>query len=808
MDRAANRFFVGTAILAAMFLSYMVEPVGGEDKKDQVKSASSVNLARYYGFGEMEILKLQWSLGSPHVADVNHDGLNDIIVVNNRKARIDLLLQKKDFKPGKVLAPPPDEQDINDIFGKEATWRFKKVSYDLDVAATALLVSDLNGDGWDDLAYYSGQGLYIVLQEKPKKQPFWKRKKKTAIPYEPKWLPSKKFDLRGGLTNENALASGDLNGDKRTDIALLTSRSIYILFQDPKGTFENPLKYHIGTERPRQIGIADINGDGRDDLVILAGETDYPVRIRFQQTDGKLGPEVRYRLPRPSVLTLAKLGKSKKTVFITVSANSGRLLISALAPNPRTENYPVYTYPLPYTDQARHRDIVSADVDGDGLDDVVATDPTKAEFLLLRAGKKTSLGLPERYPGLMDMRKLCTGRLDGEKKQAIIALSVKEKLIGISRFEKGRLTYPQAVAISGEPLAMDLADIDGDKKLDLVYISRDKKTRKYTLGTVLKVGTSDAKPGPQLKLTKLTDKPLDLRLADIDHDGRCDAMVLLPYSPILLIRQPAPGKFVEVVRSDIHAGLVNNVYPQNLSFAKIGKHDETVALITRTNFTRTLFFDPQRGWTVIDQYQAPDRESLITAASSARLADRSKPAIIMYDSAHGKLFILTPQKDGTYRSSREIEIGSITIKKIIVGQFGGLAKRSILLAGTHKIMLIPAIAHTQILRKIASFETDIKNGRFGAITVGDINSDGCPDIVLCEQARHHVEILTFNPKGKLVAGMKFKVFEAPRRVESAQYDQRRTGSEPRSAIIGDVTNDKKADLILLVHDRIIIYPQD
>ena len=34
------------------------------------------------------------------------------------------------------------------------------------------------------------------------------------------------------------------------------------------------------------------------------------------------------------------------------------------------------------------------------------------------------------------------------------------------------------------------------------------------------------------------------------------------------------------------------------------------------------------------------------------------------------------------------------------------------------------------------------------------------------------------------------------------------GLEPREAAIADVTGDGRNDLILLVHDRVLIYPQD
>ncbi|GIT31893.1 MAG: hypothetical protein Ct9H300mP1_39390 [Planctomycetaceae bacterium] len=34
------------------------------------------------------------------------------------------------------------------------------------------------------------------------------------------------------------------------------------------------------------------------------------------------------------------------------------------------------------------------------------------------------------------------------------------------------------------------------------------------------------------------------------------------------------------------------------------------------------------------------------------------------------------------------------------------------------------------------------------------------------------------------------------------------GSEPREVLIADVTGDDRPDLVLLVHDRVLVYPQD
>ena len=140
---------------------------------------------------------------------------------------------------------------------------------------------------------------------------------------------------------------------------------------------------------------------------------------------------------------------------------------------------------------------------------------------------------------------------------------------------------------------------------------------------------------------------------------------------------------------------------------------------------------------------------------------------------------------------------------MLTGNFGGPSPLSILLAGTHKMFLVPVAGQTHLLQKVASFESKTKNVRYGAMAVGDINADDLPEIVLIDQAHNRVEILTFDSKGELTSASKFKVFEEPR------SGPRGSGSrEPRIVRLGDVTADGKKDLILVVHNRIIIYPQD
>jgi hypothetical protein len=751
----------------------------------------------------MEIHKLSSGISPPIVVDVNRDGLNDMVFVNNAKSKIDILLQRRNWKPGAEPAIDAGKDDINDVFGIEANWRFARTGYALDVAAMALAVEDVNGDSLPDLVYFGKGAVWVVLQEKaPATAPA--ATAPADKPSEPRWQVARKIEVEGQPGN-HPLDIGDLNGDKLPDIAMLGAESVWVVLQNKDNTFAQPVKYPTGSQRLRELRLADLNRDGACDLLVLCGEQDNPLRVRFQNAKGQLGPEVRLDMPMPTAFDVSDLGAKGRCHVLSVAAQSGRLSVMALAPNPVKEDFPVFTYPLPSAEAAGDRDVIAADVNGDGLLDVVASDPGRAEFLLLLAAPKDMPAPPQRLPGMQDMRKLAVAA--SPTGDAVVALSVKEKLIGVSRFEKGRLSYPAALPITGEPLAMQVSDVDDDRKPDVVYVAKDKGKDKYVLRTLLDILAAEPKPGPELELAELTDKPQDMLAGDVDGDGGPEFMVLRPYGAMLLIRRQE-GKLVEVAAKDLNGGLVSNLVPSSVSLAPLGPNGATALLVAQKDFARSLVFDSAKGWRVVDQYAAPNARSSLATATSIALSEGAQ-TLFTYDAARGRLVSMDRAQDGTYQVKSELEIGQMVATRMFAGNFGGAMPVSIVVAGPHKVVVVPVAAPTQVLRKIAGYEGDTdKDGRPSLLTVGDLNADGLADLVLVEQNKHQVQILSFDSGGSLVAGLKFKVFEEMRADRRDYYYGAREAGEPRSAVVGDVTGDRKNDLILVVHDRLIVYPQD
>ena len=86
---------------------------------------------------------------------------------------------------------------------------------------------------------------------------------------------------------------------------------------------------------------------------------------------------------------------------------------------------------------------------------------------------------------------------------------------------------------------------------------------------------------------------------------------------------------------------------------------------------------------------------------------------------------------------------------------------------------------------------------------GDLDNDGRKDLVFLETAKNYLDLVIFDASHKLVPANRWQVFE------ERTFRARTTNlPEPREAVVADVTGDHKNDLIVLVHDRILVYPQE
>src|ERR1035441_7504224 len=194
-----------------------------------------------YNFTGPEIYPVDAGINLLHAADLDGDGLNDLIVVNNLRAKINLLYNQTG-KTNRADLKPPRKLEINEL-PPDARFRIDSIPTDERIAGLA--VADLNGDGRPDLIFYGdAKDLEIIYNQGTNG-----------------WSEPKRWQIVDGRLDGNSLVIGDLNGDGRPDIVLLGDNgSLYFLPQQPDYTFGEPQKISY-SGAPKAVQIEDVKGD-------------------------------------------------------------------------------------------------------------------------------------------------------------------------------------------------------------------------------------------------------------------------------------------------------------------------------------------------------------------------------------------------------------------------------------------------------------------------------------------------------------------------------------------------------------------
>jgi hypothetical protein len=874
------------AVTVAVFISAILGTIDAEQAQVDI-------LSEYYGFEEIEIIKLDWGIQDLSIADFNGDGRNDIVIVNNGKAKIELLIQKDSVGPGETEAVvDPNDIDVNTITHPT---RFEKQGIAVSQKVYSLVCGDLNSDGMKDLAFYGEpKGLYVMLQkangaeaDKPKSRPGLKLS----------WQTIKKFEIDDGLLTSNMLDCADLNNDGANDLALAGRDGIYIVVQKAPSLprsgnagLAEPVKYPTSAQT-LSLKVGDLNGDKINDLILITNDIEKPVHVRFGLESGQLGPQERFFIERPFTFKLHNIDGVAGEEILTVDSGSGRLICYKFAPlgvlwtavNQKSTgclaadaDWPILFYPLASGEGDTKRDLVIGDFDGNGLVDVIISDPGAAEIIFYKQMPGLGLAEPVRFPAFADITSLSAVDIDKDGKTELGVLSVKEKVIGLTKFEDDRLSFPQPVDLTGEPVAMELADVDNDGNVDCIYISIDSNNVR-TLRTIYNLSAAEkrrtdlakgrdktskidekagepspsdegpGKTGPALELKKLTplevptdnkadasglllltgltSNPDGLKVLDVDQDGLQDVLIFVSYEPPILVRQIEKRKFEVVDSPKAQASLIKDASLPSIALANVDDKAGKELLVAQKNFARSLVFLNGWSWNVIDQYNAKSTENQISAVAAFDIYGEgleSRPAILLLDGRKGQLQILKTGDDKTYRVEKELDVGkwnaAAHLKMLFAPLTGNESRpsktgrdeaKSLLLFDSGKFALITrpnggnAAGH---LEQSFNYETKINEGIYGNLTAGDINHDGRTDIIMVEGRRNHIEILALDAGLKPIPAMRFKIFEQKSYRDSKGVPK--PNVEPRELQVADVTNDGKDDLIIVIHDRIIIYPQD
>ncbi len=172
-----------------------------------------------------------------------------------------------------------------------------------------------------------------------------------------------------------AVATGDVNGDGRTDVVwggwglrpigggyIGVFGYLQLFLQEPSGALAAPVEYALGQNAsPRSLAVADVNGDGRADVIVGISSN---VGVLLQNAAGALETMVEYPTPRACQVATGDFNHDGRTDVVTICGDGAADILLQSAGGtlsaPTTVDVPSHSY----------SDVAVGDFNGDGRDDL------------------------------------------------------------------------------------------------------------------------------------------------------------------------------------------------------------------------------------------------------------------------------------------------------------------------------------------------------------------------------------------------------------------------------------------------------
>ena len=747
----------------------------------------SATVTNQFGFSGKEIFPVDPQISSLHAADLDGDGLNDLIVVNNLHSKISLLYNLTG-KTNRTDSAPARKLDLNEL---PPGSRFRIDSVPTEERIAALAVTDVNSDGRPDLVYFGDAKDLIIRYNLGTNG----------------WSEPKRWHIDDGRMDPNALAVGDLNGDGLADIALLGDNgAVYFLAQQADHTFAEPVKIpYSGT--PKAVQVADIDGDGKNDLVFVDFDSPTPFRVRLQIAGGQLGPEIYFKTQPVRAFWLDTLAGGKTNFLADIVTATGRAEVSQFTRKTaetlagKFKQGQLQILPLNKTDSGARGELW-ADVDGDGRADLIVAEPESGQLSVYLQQADGTLVSPKKFPSLAGVSQIAVADWNQDGRPEIFLLSRDENAVAMTQFDKhGRLPFPTPLPLDGKPLAMIVGALKpGAKPVLAVIVDKDGVRSLVTR-------TADGKTATQKLSESFKANPTTFAVQDVNQDGLADLVLLMPYEKIKVLLQKKDGKFDEV-DVDPPGGAMEQPW---LAAADVDGDGKTELLLPQKNFLRAVVLEqaakipgstnpPSWKFTVKDQINGSASDARIVGAAAVANGTNAVPSLFLFDAEHKQLTLCERDAAGVWQVVKNLDLPVTTFSAIKTVELGGAA---VAFTGQNSVAWLPLGGDVWQLTRLDDYDTPIKDGYLNDLIAGDLTSGGRKQLIFMESGKHYLDLVNFSAAGKLVPGDRWEVFE-----QHTFRGAQNALPEPRECVVADVTGDGKNDLIVLVHDRILVYPQE
>jgi len=739
------------------------------------------DLAGYFGFDDPRTVVVDDRFGPVISADMNADGRPDLVVVNNSKSRIELHLLRE--------TPRTDDERAAELKANElapSPW-YDRVEVSVSNRVQAIATHDVDADGRADLIYTgSSPGEIVVLTQRD----------------DDRFEVTSRRRVRE-LSSQNGIVVADVLGESGAELLVGARGKIEVFSIARGGALSEPTVLGSSGEIVAHF-CEDFDGDGRQDVLGVIPGNSAPLRLWLRSADSGLASEIRFemsplveaepiRFPGREAASIGVIERgTRRIVFYDLGEGASDQLGGA----ERTLRGEVRAFP---GGEQAAGSVVSADLDRDGLEDLLTLDAKGNQVGLMLQRREVGLTEAETFGTFREPKAISAGPWDEGDEVRVFVLSEEENVVGVSSYGNGRLGFPRPIALAtggATPLAMERFDWDGGAQLAVVV----KRKRDFLLELHSPGGS-----GGVIELEGVKREPGSILAADVDSDGAPELLLLTPGEPMVMVRCESGEdglKPTAVLTKEQMAqfGLVQNAGPANTVMLDINADGRQELVLCESNFVRACTFDGEKGWSVLEQLNVPwDEAKLATLGVLKRGAGAS---VLAGDSASARMVVVAFGASGRPEVDERLRVPGFSFRRLIPGSFGGDGRESVLGVTSTGVALIRRNGGERRLEEFAVYRPESEDRYEHDLEAGDLNGDGLTDIVVLDAGEAMCSILTFSEGRKLHPATEWSVFESNlfRGGQSREY-------EPSAAIVGELTGDSAVDLLLVVHDRVVVHPQ-
>jgi VCBS repeat protein len=272
------------------------------------------------------------------VQDVNGDGNRDLVVTDQESHYLTVLLGNGDGTFGPRTTLPSASNNP------------------LDQGSQASVIGDFNGDGVPDLVMADYTGVLLFLGA---------GKGKFGKP------------IAVDSYQANAVVAGDFNGDGRLDLALATSK-VEVLLGNGNGTFTQSAELTLASPVRGAFVVGDFNNDGYQDLVVVGNGflQPNPIYLFLGRGDGTFQTPKQFWSSSsiPFAIASGDFNHDGRLDLVVMLGGTG---IAVLLGN----GDGTFQSPVSYSTDLPPNGLAVADVNGDGILDILATGDLLDVFL-------------------------------------------------------------------------------------------------------------------------------------------------------------------------------------------------------------------------------------------------------------------------------------------------------------------------------------------------------------------------------------------------------------------------------------------